>query len=237
MNQSDVPHEGTPGPVRISEEETRYLLGSVAPFFRRAVTPADVVWSYSGLRPLYDDAAANASAVTRDYVLDLHVEGERLPVLSVFGCKITTYRRLAEHALEKLAPFLPALSAAGGRPWTADTPLPGGNMPNADFDGYFAWFRRRYAFLPDALALRLVRAYGTRAETVVGSAQSVGELGEDFGAGLHVREVDYLVRHEWARTADDILWRRSKLGLRFSEAETERLRRYLSDGVKTPADT
>lgn len=230
IGTTDVPYDGEPGPVRISDAETRYLCDSINRFFKRSIAPGDVVWTYSGVRPLYDDAAASASAVTRDYVLDVADEREHVPVLSVFGGKITTYRRLAEHALERLQPYFPSFA----KPWTADTPLPGGNIPNGDFANYFAWFRGRYRFLPDDLALRLARDYGTRAEWILGAATSLDDLGTHFGGGLYASEVDYLVAHEWARDSDDILWRRSKLGLQLSGEDGERLKDYLAKRVATP---
>ena len=220
IGTTDVPHESAPGPVAISPQEIAYLCESVDRFLERPVTPDDVVWSYSGVRPLFDDAAKNASAVTRDYVLDVEDDGGVAPVLSIFGGKITTYRRLAEHALEKLAPYLPQGLAPS---WTADTPLPGGAMPNADFDAWYAWFRSRAPFLPEPLAHRLARDYGTRALTILGDAASLVDLGEDFGAGLTRAEVDYLVANEWARQSDDILWRRSKLGLHFGPEQVKHL--------------
>ena len=221
IGTTDVPYEGAPGPMRISPEETDYLCESINRFFVERIGPDDVVWSYSGVRPLFDDAAKNASAVTRDYVLDIHDANGALPVLSVFGGKITTYRRLAEHAIEKLEQYLPALKPG----WTDQVPLPGGDM--TDFHSWLAGFRVRHAFLPTVLATRLVRDYGTRAESIVGGATSLGDLGEDFGAGLTRAEVDYLVAQEWAQTAADILWRRSKLGLRLSNEEVARLGGYL----------
>ena len=224
IGTTDIPYDEAPGPVSISDEETDYLCESINRFFKTTIAPADVVWSYSGVRPLYDDAAKNASAVTRDYVLDVADQHGALPVLSVFGGKITTYRRLAEHALEKLEPYLPTSQPS----WTANEPLPGGAMPGADFDAFAAAFRARHAFLPDDLAARLARDYGTRAETIVGGAKSLVELGEDFGGGLTRAEVDYLVKNEWARTAQDILWRRSKLGLRLAKDEFARLDDYLA---------
>ena len=231
IGTTDVPHAGAPGPVAISPEETAYLCESVDRFLARPVTPDDVVWSYSGVRPLFDDAARNASAVTRDYVLDVQDQGGAAPVLSVFGGKITTYRRLAEHALEKLGPYLPQGLAPG---WTADTPLPGGAMPNADFDGWYAWFRSLHPFLPELTAHRLARDYGTRALAILGEAASFADLGEDFGGGLTRAEVDYLVAEEWAREADDILWRRSKLGLRLSLEQAGRLGVYLQRSAGRP---
>lgn len=222
IGTTDVAHEGEPGPVRISAEETRYLCACINRSFERQIGPDDVVWSFSGLRPLYDDAAANASAVTRDYVLELDHDGP--PVLSVFGGKITTYRRLAEHALEKLGPHLPGMKPA----WTGDAPLPGGDMAGANFDLFVGTLAARYPFLPEATARRLARAYGTRAERLLGDARTSADLGETFGGDLSAREVDYLVRHEWARTSDDILWRRSKLGLRMDREGVARLGRHLA---------
>ena len=214
VGTTDIPFEGDPGHVTISPEETSYLCDAVNRYFKRPVAPGDVVHSYSGVRPLYDDAAANASAVTRDYVLDVDgngVDGNggEPPVLSVFGGKITTYRRLAEHALQKLLPFLQAPRPA---PWTASAPLPGGDF-GGSFDDYEARFKAAHPWLPPPLAHRLLRAYGSRVERVVDGAQSLAGLGTDLGAGLTEAELDHLVRDEWARDVDDVLWRRSKLGL------------------------
>ena len=220
IGTTDVPYEAGPGRVTISSEETRYLCDCINRSFAKSIGPDDVVWSYSGVRPLYDDAAANASAVTRDYVLELDTDGP--PVLSVFGGKITTYRRLAEHALEKM-------NLTGRKPaWTGTAPLPGGDIPGGDFAAFLESFRTAYPFLPDALALRLARAYGTRAERLVGEARTLADLGESFEGGLTAREVDYLVRTEWARSPDDILWRRTKLGLRTGRAGVARLARHLA---------
>ncbi len=223
IGTTDVPYEGEPGPVSISESETDYLCGCINRSFDTTITPADVVWSYSGVRPLYDDAAENASAVTRDYVLDVEDQGGAAAVLSVFGGKITTYRRLAEHALEKLKPYFPHL----GKSWTGDAVLPGGAMKDADFDQFLAKLRAETPFLPEETARRLARAYGTRARDIVGTAQSLADLGEAFDGGLTAAEVDYLRTEEWAVTADDILWRRSKLGLRTGAESAARLAAYL----------
>ncbi len=222
IGTTDVAHEAGPGPVQISPEETRYLCACINRSFRAQIGPDDVVWSFSGLRPLYDDAAANASAVTRDYVLDLDTDGP--PILSVFGGKITTYRRLAEHALDKVRPHLPGAGAA----WTGQAPLPGGDMEGADFEAFAARFSAEHPFLPEETARRLARAYGTRAERLLGDARALSDLGETFGGDLSAREVHYLVRYEWARLSDDILWRRSKLGLRMDREGVARLGRYLS---------
>ncbi|SFP60350.1 glycerol-3-phosphate dehydrogenase [Sphingomonas rubra] len=209
VGTTDEAWDDAPGRATIGEAETDYILATIARYFERTVTRADVAWSFSGIRPLYDDKAASASAVTRDYVLDLDAGEGRAPMLSVFGGKITTYRKLAEHALRDLAPLL--LSA--GPAWTAGAPLPGGDMPDADFERFLADLTVRYPRLPEPLLRRLARAYGTRVTMILGTASTTGDLGEDLGGGLHVAEVDHLVRHEFARSAEDVLWRRSKLGL------------------------
>ncbi|GEO97791.1 glycerol-3-phosphate dehydrogenase [Methylobacterium haplocladii] len=230
IGTTDVPYENEPGAVTISPEETRYLCDCINRSFAKNIGPTDVVWSYSGVRPLYDDAAANASAVTRDYVLDVSDQGGTLPVLSVFGGKITTYRRLAEHAIEKLEPFFPELKPA----WTADAILPGGDMADADFDSFLAALRAEKPFLSAETARRLARAYGTRARDILKDARSLADLGEGFDGGLTAREVDYLRDREWVVTAHDILWRRSKLGLRTSAKSEARLQAYL-DGKREQA--
>jgi glycerol-3-phosphate dehydrogenase len=224
IGTTDVAWKQAPGKVTISPEEAAYLCESVNRYFSRQIRPEDAVWSYAGVRPLYDNAARSDSAVTRDYVLNVDAPVGGAPLLSVFGGKITTYRRLAEHALEKLQPHLglPATS------WTAGAPLPGGDMPDADFDRFLAGLRQRAPFLPEALARRLARAYGSRVDALLGDARAMADLGEDFGGGLTRAEVDYLLRKEWAVTAEDILWRRSKLGLHVPAGTEARLRDYLA---------
>lgn len=221
VGTTDQPWDDPPADVAIDAGETAYLLDTIARYFARPVTAADVVWSYAGIRPLYDDHAANASAVTRDYVLDCdRGAGAEAPLLSVFGGKITTYRKLAEHALQTLA-----LAGAGGD-WTAGAALPGGDM--ADFDGFLAALAADYPAMPAPLLRRLARAYGTRARMLLGDAAIPADLGEDFGGGLHAAEVDHLVATEWARTADDILYRRSKLALHVPAGTADRLAAYLA---------
>jgi len=214
VGTTDLPFEDDPAKVAISPDETAYLCQVINRYFRKQVSPADVVWSYAGVRPLYDDAAANASAVTRDYVLDLEGAAGEAPLLSVFGGKITTFRRLAEHALAKLAPFFPK----AGRPWTATASLPGGDIADADFGRFLASLQAKRPWLPAELARRYARAYGTRVERMLGGAGKLADLGQDFGGGLYGVEVDYLVDQEWALSAEDILWRRSKLGLHLPAA-------------------
>ncbi len=209
---------------RSALEETDYLLRSVNHFFAHAVEAPDIVWSYAGLRPLFDDGSLKASVVTRDYAFDLDASESRAPALSIFGGKITTARRLAEHALDNLAPYLPPHGSA----WTANAPLPGGDMGEEGFDGFLAELQRRKPFLEACLAWRLARAYGTRAYRFLDDAQSMEDLGRDFGCGLTEAEVAYLANHEWARSAEDILWRRSKLGLHMSDQQQAALRDSVS---------
>lgn len=214
IGTTDVPYEANRDEVRISPEEISYLCDGASEYYKRAVTPSDVVATYSGVRPLYDDHAANASKVTRDYVLKLD-DDAGAPILSVFGGKITTYRELAEDALKTLEKHFPA---ARGE-WTREAALPGGDMPGADFDGFLAGLVRDYPKLDPGLLSRLARAYGTQVRKLLAGAETEGDLGRMFGAGLSEAEVRYLVEAEFARSADDILWRRSKLGLHMSADE------------------
>jgi glycerol-3-phosphate dehydrogenase len=225
IGTTDIPVESVPDKkVEITQDEIQYLCDVVNHFFKREVTPAEVVWTYSGVRPLFDDGSSNASAVTRDYVFDMDAPQGQAPVLSIFGGKITTFRKLSEHALEELKSYFPHMKPS----WTEKAKMPGGDMPDADFDRFFATVRQRWPFLPEQIAHRLARAYGTRIEELLGSAKSMADLGEDFGAGLTAAEVDYLVRREWARTAEDILWRRSKLGLHVPVDAPAKIDAYLA---------
>jgi len=220
IGTTDVAHSGAPGVVEISDAETDYLLDSVNHFLARPVTRAEIVGSYAGLRPLYDDGAVTASVVTRDYAFDLDAPEKGAPVLSIFGGKITTARRLAEHALDDLRAFLPAHDGA----WTDAATLPGGEE---SFEDFLAQLKRDKSFLSDALAHRLARAYGMRALRFLQGAQDMRDLGRDFGAELTEAELNCLIENEWARTADDILWRRSKLGLHMSDADQDALRAFI----------
>lgn len=224
IGTTDAPFEGDPSQVRISEDEIAYLCSAVNSYFHNGVSPRDVRWTYAGVRPLVDDETANASKVTRDYRLEFPESTAHPMLLSVFGGKITTYRRLAEMALDKLQPEI------GGREqdWTDKSALPGGDLPRADFNAFLDEVTKRWAFLSPDQALRLARAYGTRVEKILGSAQEADALGEHFGAGLTRAEVDYLIAEEWAVTADDILWRRTKCGLHMSDAERARFAQVFS---------
>ncbi len=223
IGTTDEPYHEDPAAVRITEEETAYLCEAVNLYLRQKVAPADVVWSYAGVRPLYDDASVDASAVTRDYVFDLDEGDGRTPLLSVFGGKITTYRRLAEHALDKLAPLL----ATSKRGWTRTAVLPGGDLPGGDFARFLADLEAAKPWLPEGMAHRLARAYGTRVERWLGDARGLEDLGEHFGDQLYEAEVDYLCREEWVRNAEDMLWRRSKLGLEVDQETEGRLKAWL----------
>jgi glycerol-3-phosphate dehydrogenase len=231
VGTTDVPYEGDPAKTAISPQETQYLCDVVNRYFARNLTPADAVWSYSGVRPLFDeDGNESASAVSRDYVLDLEENGGRAPLLNVFGGKITTYRRLSEHALQKLKAFFPA---AGGD-WTKGATLPGGDIANADFETFAADQVRRFNWLPAATVRRMARAYGTRIEAVIGQARGLNDLGRNYGADLYEREVDYLKDQEWAMTAEDVLWRRSKLGLHMRPEERAALEAAMPSGAQQP---
>src|SRR3984893_9508836 len=206
IGTTEIPFEGDPSKARISEDEIVYLCAAVSRYFREPLSPRDAVESFSGVRPLYDDGAKNASAATRDYVLDLDAPEGSAPLLSVFGGKITTYRRLAEDAIDRLAAHL---NPPRAERWTATAPLPGGDMEDGDFDRFLRALRGKYPWLDAAAVARLARAYGTRAEAVLDDARGACDLGVDFGAGLFQAEIDYLIGQEFALTAEDILWRRS----------------------------
>jgi glycerol-3-phosphate dehydrogenase len=217
IGTTDRDYQGDPAKVAASEDEVAYLCSAVSTYFARHVRPADAVWTYSGLRPLYDDGASEAKAATRDYVFELDAEPGAPPILSIFGGKITTYRRLAEAALSRLAPYLAGLEGKGA--WTHSEPLPGGNFDVLSRPALAAALEHDYPFIGSATASRFASAYGTRARILLGTAQGWKDLGQRFGDTLSEAELRYLVDKEWARTAEDVLWRRSKLGLHLSSAD------------------
>lgn len=226
IGTTDKDHQGDPSEARCTEEERDYLLAFASRYFARPVTTDDVVWTYSGVRPLYDDGASSATQATRDYVLRLETSGA--PLLNVFGGKITTYRRLAESALTKLAPFFPGKRGE----WTARVPLPGGDFPHDGFDDLVARLRAAHPYLPEGHARRLCRAYGTEAFPLLDGARALPDLGQDFGATLTGAEVNWLMTREYARRAEDVVWRRTKLGLRMTEDQITALDRYMA-GART----
>ena len=226
IGTTDVDHEGSLDDVRASAAEIAYLCEGASDYFRNRVTPADVVWTYSGVRPLVDDGSGRPEAATRGYRFEVDGAPGEAPLLSVFGGKITTYRELAAEAVRLLVPTLPVLDGAD---WTGSAPLPGGDFGRFDAPALARDLAARYPFLGPKQAARLIRLYGTRATRFLGDAQRAEDLGEDFGHGLCAAEVDHLVTQEWARTPEDILWRRTKLGLRFSPEQTARLAVYLAE--------
>ncbi|MGC1547449.1 MAG: glycerol-3-phosphate dehydrogenase [Rhodanobacter sp.] len=222
VGTTDVEYHSDPAAPHIDGDEIRYLCEAVNRYFKRGIRPQDVVWYFSGVRPLLDDEAGNASEVTRDYLLEL--DGRAAPLLNVFGGKLTTYRKLAEEAMDQLAPFFPGASGN----WTAKGhPLPGGEQ--RDMDAWQCELEATYPWLPKSLASRLARSYGTRSTRILGEARSLQDLGKHFGADLYQAEVDYLRKEEWATDSQDVLWRRSKLGLRFSAVDVARLTIYLAE--------
>jgi glycerol-3-phosphate dehydrogenase len=215
IGTTDVPHEGDAWQVNASAEEIAYLCAAVGQQFRRAPRPEDVVWTYAGVRPLYDDGSDDAASVTRDYVLEMDTEAGA-PLLSVLGGKITTYRRLAEEAVGHIAK---AMGREAGTSWTATAVLPGGELGLGGLERFEADAARRHPWLPPATLRRLVRAYGSELDLMLDGATSLAGLGAPLGGGLSERELAWMQRHEWARTAEDVLWRRSKLGLHMTEAQ------------------
>jgi len=226
IGTTDCDHEGPLGEVHASAEEIAYLCEGASTYFRSPVTSADVVWTYAGVRPLVDDNSGKPEAATRGYRFELSPDHEGAPILSVFGGKITTYRHLAKEAVALLAERLPELA---GDDWTGGEPLPGGDFPMDGADALLAQLRARYPFLQPDWALRLARAYGTDSFVILGDVTSLAECGHHFGHGLTAREVRHLVAYEWARSEQDVLWRRSKLGLRFSADEVAGLAGWFAE--------
>ncbi|MFT6607170.1 MAG: glycerol-3-phosphate dehydrogenase [Halocynthiibacter sp.] len=223
IGTTDLDHEGDPKRAECTPEEQQYLCDFVSEYMRREVTREDIVWTFSGVRPLYDDGATSATAATRDYVLSLQ-SNEGAPLLSIFGGKITTYRRLAEGALAKLGPLLG--NTAGD--WTAGASLPGGDFAVADVGKLMADIAARYPFLDGFTARRMIRAYGLDAFEILNDAQSAADLGQHFGAGLYQREVEWMMAKEYACKADDVIWRRSKLGLRLGANQIAQLEDWMA---------
>ncbi|MGK6316387.1 glycerol-3-phosphate dehydrogenase [Neorhizobium sp. DT-125] len=223
IGTTDRDFEADPKDVHISEEETIYLCNAASEYFKEPVRREDIVWTYSAIRPLFDDGASKAQEATRDYVLKLD-QDNGAPLLNVFGGKLTTYRRLAEHALEKIG----AAIGEKGKPWTGASHLPGGDFPPQGYETEVSKLKAGYPFLEDRHARRLVRRYGTRSKMILGNAVKTEDLGIRFGGDLYEAEVRYLINHEWAMSADDVLWRRTKDGLRLNEEERGFLKEYMA---------
>jgi len=222
IGTTDIEYTGDPKDVRIDPQEIDYLCAAVSRYFARPVRPADVVWSYSGVRPLLEDEAANPASVTRDYALEL--DRHPAPLLTVFGGKITTYRKLAESAVDILAHELGVRASA----WTDHGVLPGGDLPRGAYATFLRSLERAYPWLPATLRYRYAHAYGTRMTLILGSARSVADLGEELLPQLYEREAEYLCGVEMAQTAEDILWRRTRLGLRVGAGGSGRLEEWLA---------
>ena len=226
IGTTDKDYTGDPVAVRASEDEIAYLCDAANKYFLTRVSPQDVFWTYSGVRPLYDDGASSAQEATRDYVLDLS-DQNGAPILSVFGGKITTYRQLALHVLDKLKAHLPA-RAGEKAGWTGKQPLPGGDFAVEDFAAQVTQIRWRYPWIDATMATRLAHAYGTNVRQVLGEAHNREGLGCEFGAGLCEAEVRYLMQNEWAEEAADILIRRTKLGLQFTQDQATELENFMA---------
>ncbi|WP_148863108.1 glycerol-3-phosphate dehydrogenase [Marinobacter fonticola] len=221
IGTTDVDYEGDPKKAVISQEETEYLIGIVNDYFKNKLSPSDVVWSYSGVRPLMDDEGGSAHTASRDYTFEVDEEKGKAPLISVFGGKITTYRKLAEAATDRICGFFPK----AGESWTRHAPLPGGDFTSQE--DLLNAFKIEYPWLPSGLAHRYVRTYGTRTRVMLEGCESMGDMGRHCGGNLYAREIDYLLNHEWARDAEDIVWRRTKLGLRLTAPELSGIQDYL----------
>lgn len=223
IGTTDVDYAGDPAHAEISQDEVDYLCSGASTYFERSVTPDDIVWHFSGVRSLYDDGASKAQEATRDYVVRVDGKKTDAKLINVFGGKITTYRRLSESVMKKVESILPPK----GKSWTQAQCLPGGDFPMDGFDDLMNAIHERYRFLTRKTAIRLARTYGTKTYNILGDAQSMDVLGQNFGYDLTPREVEYLIREEWAQTAEDVLWRRTKLGLYFNQEQVRGLQNWI----------
>lgn len=226
IGTTDLEYQGDPLAVKIDDNEINYLLGVYNDHFKKQLSRSDIVWTYSGVRPLCDDESDSPQAVTRDYTLEVADELGKVPLLSVFGGKLTTYRKLAEHAMDKLADYYPNIGAA----WTKNSLLPGGNL-GGGWEVYLERLQRNYSWLPTELARRYTHTYGSCSELFLDEKTSLTELGEDFGHGLYQAELRYLFDHEWVRSVDDAIWRRTKLGMWLNEEQKQRIAEQLAQWV------
>ncbi|MFZ4832507.1 glycerol-3-phosphate dehydrogenase [Rouxiella sp. Mn2063] len=223
IGTTDVEYHGDPKEVKIDQNEITYLLKVYNDHFKKQLTQSDIVWTYSGVRPLCDDESDSAQAVTRDYTLDVHDQNGKAPLLSIFGGKLTTYRKLAEHALEKLAKYYPEAGPA----WTKNAVLPGGKLGGSR-ETYAANLRSRFKWLPESLARRYSKTYGSQSELILGNATSLEALGENFGHDFYEAELRYLVEKEWVVELDDAIWRRTKLGMWLDASQQQRVADWLA---------
>jgi len=224
IGTTDIAYEGDPNNVSVDKGEIEYLLEAVNRYFEKPLQEEDVVASFSGVRPLFDDGNGNPSAITRDYVLDLD-RSRGAPLLNIFGGKITTYRKLAEHAVQELKAIFPQM----GPSWTAIEPLPGGDILDANFDAFLLELQHQYSFLPSDLVKHYARLYGTRATHIIGNASHIKQLGNQFGPLLFEAELEFLVEYEWACCADDVLKRRTKHGLTVNPDEVAQINEWFKN--------
>ncbi|MFV2032738.1 MAG: glycerol-3-phosphate dehydrogenase [Gammaproteobacteria bacterium] len=222
LGTTDIEIHGDPDDISIQDSEVSYICDAINQYMKKPVKASDVVWSYTGVRPLFDDHSKNASKVTRDYVLQLDDDGP--PILSVFGGKITTYRKLSEQVVDMLKKPMRFKQPR----WTEGAILPGGDIENGDFDAFLARCRQKFLWLDDTVLQDYARNYGSEIDRLLGECSSMDDLGENFGGGLFECEVVFLMKYEWAETADDILWRRSKKGLRVPEGTDIRLQTWMN---------
>ena len=228
IGTTDVDHSNLAEQPVCSEGEIDYLLAFASSYLKKAVQRTDIVATFSGVRPLYNDGASNASAATRDYFLRLEDEKD-IPLINIFGGKITTYRKLAESVMQALSPYFSNMSGS----WTAGVSLPGGDFPVDAFQQLVSDIEDKYTFLPDGVARRLVRAYGTDTWVILGTAQSIDDLGADFGAGVYAVELDWVIEHEWVSSAEDFVWRRTRRGLLLSADQITKINNYVErNGIK-----
>jgi len=227
IGTTDQDYQGDLNNINITDEETSYLCSTASEYFEKPLNVSDVVWSYSGVRPLYDDGATEAQEATRDYVLRVDKEDEEPPLINIFGGKITTYRKLSESMLSKIE----SLIGAKGDAWTSTSYLPGGDFKVNEFTALVKKLKDNYEFLETPLVERFIRSYGTNAWILMDGALKKSDMGHEFGSSLFEREVNYLIKHEWAECADDIVWRRTKLGIRLSQDEKSSLEEWMRDKV------
>lgn len=224
IGTTDVKFEGDPSKPTISNEEINYLCSTINTYFKTNISKNDIVWTYSGVRALHDGDEKNPAKISRDYQLVIDDERGKMPILSVFGGKITTFRTLSEHAMEKLRPYFPNMGPA----WTKEKPLPGGNLEGLSLEAFIEKLKNQFPWLSESIIKRYANNYGSLTYELLNDAKSIDELGKHFGHGLYEKEIEYLKRKEWARTSEDILWRRSKLGLFLNEKEQQSLKEYMN---------
>lgn len=227
IGTTDQDYTGDPSEVKITDTEVNYLCSAASEYFNEPVKADDIVWSYSGVRPLYDDGASAAQEATRDYVLRVDGEEGEPSAVNIFGGKITTYRKLAESMMEEIEQLIGARNA----PWTAQSQLPGGDFAVADYNKLVSKLKSEFPFIQASLSERLVRSYGTKAWVLMQGAKTLEDMGTEFGGSLTEREVNYLMKHEWAECAEDVVWRRSKLGIRLDKTEISTLDKWMRDNI------